>query len=163
MTCRSVHSLDTVGAAMLELNRRDLSSVWTGKTFDLSAGNRQLPISPSSLWCSLIVIHNLDTKLPEIYSMVALPFGANRSVYAFLRMAHAIWWVGCMALSIVWSSFFGDYITLSKKSASVATNHCVLAFFQTARLAGVAWGERPSLFRDQNDPVAQWCHRVRKH
>lgn len=51
-----LHTLDTVGAMMLELNRKDPHHLWIGKTFDLSSAYRQLAISVESLWCSYIVV-----------------------------------------------------------------------------------------------------------
>ena len=57
--------------------------------------------------------------------MKALPFGASRSVYSFLRVAHSLWWLGSVALHFIWSSFFDDFVTLARKSESQAVDIAV--------------------------------------
>lgn len=62
--------------------------------------------------------------------MLALPFGASRSVYSFLRVAHSIWWLGSRALALVWSSFFDDFITISRQADAEATQMTAMLFFR---------------------------------
>lgn len=62
--------------------------------------------------------------------MQALPFGASRSVYGFLRVAHSLWWLGCKALNLVWFFFFDDYITLCKQGEESLVDGVVNQFFK---------------------------------
>lgn len=110
-----LHTLDIVAALCMELLRQHGTTEWLGKTIDLSSAYRQLGISPQSRWVSYIAVYDPSTKTAKIYSMRALPFGASRSVYSFLRVAHSLWWLGCVALKFPWSSFFDDFITLCRK------------------------------------------------
>lgn len=86
---------------------------WAGKTVDLSAAYRQLAISGKSL-DYYIACFNPFSRRAEVYQLLALPFGATASVFSFLRIAHSLWWLGCVALHICWASFFDDYITLGQ-------------------------------------------------
>ena len=110
-----LHTLDVVAALCMELLRQHGNAEWVGKTIDLSSAYRQLGISPNSRWVSYIAVYDPSSKSAKIYSMRALPFGASRSVYSFLRVAHSLWWLGCVSLKFPWSSFFDDFITLRRR------------------------------------------------
>eukprot|EP00435_Cladocopium_sp_Y103_P070982 s116_g36.t1 len=77
--------------------------------------------------------------------MKALPFGASRSVHGFLRVAHSLWWLGCVALKLAWSNFFDDYITLARKAEASTVAIAATQFF---KLLGweVASGEKGKPF-----------------
>ena len=49
-----------------------------------------------------------------MYQLLAAPFGATRSVYSFLRLSNAVWYIGVKALNIIWSCFFDDYVVFSR-------------------------------------------------
>ena len=70
--------------------------------------------------------------------MLVLPFGAIKSVHAFLRLARAIWWLGVVACNLLWSSFFDDYIVLSPPSLVRSSELTAAALF---RLLGWAFAE----------------------
>ena len=109
-----LHTLDVVAALCMELLRRAPNKKWLGKTVDLSAAYRPLAVSPRSRWVSFIAVFDPSSRTPKIYAMRALPFGASRSVYGFLRVAHSLWWLGCKALKLAWSNFFDDFVTLAR-------------------------------------------------
>ena len=44
------------------------------------------------------------------------PFGAIRSVHAFLRLSRALWWIGVVGGKLVWTSFCDDFIPYSRPS-----------------------------------------------
>ena len=48
-----------------------------------------------------IVCFDPVARGPKIFQINALPFGASRSAYSFLRVAHSIWWLGAKALHLV--------------------------------------------------------------
>ena len=142
-----LHTLDIVAALCMELLRLPCDEAWVGKTIDLSSAYRQLGISPSSRWVSYIAVYDPSSGCAKIFSMRALPVGASRSVYAFLRVAHSLWWLGCTAMKFLWSSFFDDFITLSRKSEADAMSIASSQFF---RLLGwlVSAGEKDLPFSE---------------
>ena len=73
--------------------------------------------------------------------MRALPFGASRSVYAFLRTAHSLWWLGCKILKLTWSNFFDDFITLAREPECDSVSLLVAQFFKLLGW-GVSDGEK---------------------
>ena len=125
-----LHTLDVVAALCMELLRATPDGEWVGKTVDLSAAYRQLALSPKSRWVSFVAVFDPVSKGPKIYSMRALPFGASRSVYGFLRVAHSLWWLGCKMLKLAWSNFFDDFVTLARASESKMVAIAVDQFFK---------------------------------
>ncbi|CAK8987291.1 unnamed protein product, partial [Durusdinium trenchii] len=108
-TTPQLHTLDVIAALLLELAKE-----WVGKTVDLAAAYRQLAISPQSLWASYVATFNPTSRRVEIYQVLAWPFGASSSVYGFIRVAHSLWWLGCVGLDFVWTSFYDDFVTLAR-------------------------------------------------
>ena len=125
-----LHTLDVVAALCMELLRLAPQQEWVGKTVDLSAAYRQLAVSPLSRWVSYIAVFDPSSKTAKIYSMRALPFGASRSVYGFLRVAHSLWWLGCRMLKLAWSNFFDDFVTLARAGESDSAALVVEQFFK---------------------------------
>ena len=117
------------------------SGVNVGKTIDLSAAYRQLAVSPESFSVSFIAVFDPATGRPKIYSMRALPFGASRSVYGFLRVAHSLWWLGCRALKFAWSNFFDDFVTFARAAEASSVSIASLQFFKLLGWA-VATGDK---------------------
>ena len=66
----------------------------------------------------------------KVFAMRALPFGASRSVYGFLRVSHSPWWLGCKALSVAWSKLFDDPITFARKQETELVSVAALQFFK---------------------------------
>ena len=65
-----------------------------------------------------------------IRKMLALPFGATRAVFSYLRVAHSIWYIGCKALKLIWSHFFDDFICLSAEQESKSVDLAVMTLFR---------------------------------
>ena len=61
----------------------------------------------------LTFVYNPGENRWDIFQAQVLPFGAIKSVHAFLRLARAIWWLGVVGCGLFWSSFFDDYIVFS--------------------------------------------------
>eukprot|EP00435_Cladocopium_sp_Y103_P002792 s5825_g1.t1 len=129
-SANKLHTLDVVAALCLELLRFSTGQQWVGKTVDLSSAYRQLGVSPKSKWLAFIAVYDPPTDGPKVFSMKALPFGASRSVYSFLRVAHSLWWLGCVALKIAWSNFFDDFVTLSRHEESKVVDVAIEQFFK---------------------------------
>ena len=125
-----LHTLDVVAGLCMEMLRQSPDCQLVGKTVDLSSAYRQLGVAPESRWVSYIAVFDPSTKRPKIFAMRALPFGASRSVYGFLRVAHSLWWLGCKMLHLTWSNFFDDFITLAREPESELVAGVVSQFFK---------------------------------
>ena len=79
------HSVDFVAALKLNMLRQGVGTSIKGRSFDLKSAYKQLAISARSLIFAFVAVYNPGTKKPEIYQLLAAPFGATRSVYSFLR------------------------------------------------------------------------------
>ena len=143
-----LHTLDVAAALCMELLRVDGSRQWLGKTMDLSAAYRQLGISPGSRWVSYIAVYDPNDCKAKIFAMRALPFGASRSVYSFLRVSHSLWWLGCKALRLVWSNFFDDFITFARAVESESVAIAALQFFRLLGWA-VSTGDKDLPFAEK--------------
>jgi hypothetical protein len=136
-----LHTLDVVAALCTELLKIGDGCRWMGKTIDLTAAYRQLGVSPGAKWVSYIAVYDPNSRRVKIFAMRALPFGASKSVYGFLRVAHSLWWLGCKALHLTWSNFFDDFITLAREPECPLVSLAALQFFKLLGWA-VALGDK---------------------
>ena len=61
--------------------------------------------------------------------MNALPFGAVGSVAGFLRISHALWFIGAAALGLCWTAFYDDFSVLAREELLHSTSSaCELLF-----------------------------------
>ena len=144
-TTPSLHTLDVVAAMLLQVSCKGKGFGWVGKTVDLSAAYRQLAIAEESLWSAYVVCFNPHSRKPEVFQMLALPFGATSSVYSFLRVAHSIWFLGCKALHLCWTSFFDDFVTIARKGEAEVLEGVIQKFFDLLGWA-VSSGDKDSPF-----------------
>lgn len=94
------HTTDVVASILLSLlSCREKNFI--GRAYDLKSAYRQLGVQKESLWASYISVFNPRTGKPEIFQLHAVPFGASRAVFSFLRVAHSLWWLGCTALKFL--------------------------------------------------------------
>ena len=91
---------------------------------------RQLFIAAENRKHAYISVYNPSTGKPEIFRGVALPFGSVQSVYNFLRMSHAIWFLGATQLALPWTYFYDDFMCFSTSSLAEHTSECVSLFFK---------------------------------
>ena len=69
-----------------------------GRTYDLRAAYKQFPLSAADREEILrIAVCNPGQSAPSIFGVNALPFGAVGSVPGFLRISHALWFIGAAA------------------------------------------------------------------
>lgn len=122
------HTTDVIASVALGLLERCRGEV-LGKTFDLKSAYRQLGIRESSLLYSYIACFDPIKRRPVIFQMLAVPFGATRAVYSFLRISHCLWWIGCHCLKFCWSSFYDDYVVFSEAQSAGNTESSVALFF----------------------------------
>ena len=123
------HSTDVVASMALAVLLGASGRRILGKTFDLKAAYRQLGIHPSSLRYSYIACFDPEARKPAVFQMLAVPFGGSRSVYSFLRIVRFIWWIACKCLSVMWTSFYDDFITLSLEEDAERTEATVELLF----------------------------------
>lgn len=84
------------------------------------------------------------------FEFLTLPFGAVRSVHAFLRLARAIWWIGVAGCGLLWTSFSDDFMSLSKPALVSCTANTVIWLF---KLLGWSFAEEG----DKCVPFASVC------
>ena len=92
-------------ASMEPTEARDI----VGRTLDMKAAYRQLPVASSSAWSSVIAVYDPQSGTAKLYLQRALPFGATASVYASNRFAKALHFLGVVGLQLWWSQFFDDF------------------------------------------------------
>ena len=123
-------SLDVVAAMVLECLKKLNKFQVLGKTYDLKSAYRQKFISPDSLDKAYIAYFSAREGKVLIRKMLALPFGATRAVFSYLRVAHSMWYIGCKALKLVWSHFFDDFICLASEQESRSVDLAVMTLFR---------------------------------
>ncbi|CAE7203434.1 unnamed protein product [Symbiodinium sp. CCMP2592] len=123
------HTADVLCAMTLQAMRAFPGRKFVGRAYDLQAAYRQVPVHPSSSWASYVAYYDCDEKRPRIYRCRALPFGATKSVYGFLRISHALWWLGVVALKLAWSLYYDDFVVLSESCLASNTNSSIQIFF----------------------------------
>ena len=123
------HGPDVIAGAALAAMRKMPQEPLSGRAYDLRSAYRQLPIHPSSLKHALVSHWNPEQCAVEIDQLLALPFGAARSVYGFLRAAASVWWLGCTCLGLMWSVFYDDFVTLARTRDVRHTDAAATTFF----------------------------------
>ena len=87
-------------------------AVCKGRTLDLKAAYKQLAVNAADYDVSLVTVYNPKKKQPEMWRLLALPFGATASVYSFNRMARVIERIMSSVLKLLVSGYFDDYAQL---------------------------------------------------
>ncbi|CAE7715963.1 car [Symbiodinium sp. CCMP2592] len=133
----SVHTIDVV-AGMLAcwlnewfISGRPEHSTPVCKAWDLRTAYKQLPLSDLAYALdSFFVLFNIERGASEIYRQRVLPFGSTASVTSFIRTAYAIWKLGAVGLTLVWSEYFDDYLNLCGKAFARHNDFVISMFFQ---------------------------------
>ena len=123
------HTVDVLAAMGKELMATCPNVPIKGKAYELTAAYRQLPLHPDTAWVSFVSIWDCERKEPAIFRLKALPFGASKSVYSFLRTSHSLRRLACKALSTVWTLYYDDFVCLSSEALASHTDYCARAFF----------------------------------
>ena len=119
-----------------------------GRTLDLDAAYKQIPIAMSSRWASVLRIHNFEKNVDQNYVAEALPFGASASVYSFNRFSRALRVIGTRLFRLVWTCYFDDFICFDL--------HCMSSSSQsTAEELLTLLGWRFSLKEKKRKPFAK--------
>ena len=109
-----------------------------GRTYDLRAAYKQFPVSLADREILRIAVCKPGSGEPSLFGVNALPFGAVGSVAGFLRISHALWFIGVSALGLCWTAFYDDFSVLTREELLHSTSlSCELLF----RLLGVDFAD----------------------
>ena len=137
-----VDSIDEVAAMVKSCMQEDGSACsLVGRTYDLKRAYRQLGVREDHYKFSWIAVWSTDHKQVKLFRMRGLPFGGTASVAAFLRMSRALKEIGIRGPALAWSSFFDDFICISRPSDVESTDMAVRFLF---RAFGWTLSEEPS-------------------
>ena len=78
--------------------------VLVGRSLDLKSAYKQQAINPSSYNVSVTAVFDPESSSCKLFIQRALPFGSSASVLAFNRISRAIWRIGVVHLSLLWTS-----------------------------------------------------------
>ena len=85
---------------------------WSGKTFDLSKAYKQLAVLPDHQAHAVVGFPVNGTW--RFYKSISLPFVCTGSVYGFVRVSQAWWFIVSKVLHSVTSHYFDDFPTLER-------------------------------------------------
>ena len=124
------HTVDVLASLLMQaMTSSPNTEEWCVRTLDLKDAYRQCAISTSSFPFSHIVVREPSTGLPKVFKMLALPFGSIKSVRAFLRIAHSLWFLASCALDVMWTNYFDDYVCCCARSEANHLSMTIHAFF----------------------------------
>ena len=85
---------------------------WLGKTFDLSKAYKQLAVLPEHQLHAVVGFSRRGKW--QFYKSISLPFGCTGSVYGFVRISQALWFLLSKLLKAVTSHYFDDFPTVER-------------------------------------------------
>lgn len=80
---------------------------WLGKTFDLSKAYKQLAVLPEHQLHAVVGFPKGGTW--QFYKSISLPFGCTGSVYGFVRVSQALWFLLSKLLKAITFHYFDDF------------------------------------------------------
>ena len=90
-------------------------SDWVGRCVDLAKAYKQMAV-PRSQRHLVVLCHHDPSGIPLYYISESLPFGAEGSVYGFVRVSRAISFLINEALAVPSSVYFDDFPAISPRS-----------------------------------------------
>ena len=124
------HTVDVLASLLMQaMTSSPNTEGWCVRTLDLKDAYRQCAIATSSFAFSHIVAREPSTGMPKVFKMLALPFGSIKSVHAFLRIAHSLWFLAACALDVMWTNYFDDYVCCCPRSEANHLSMTIHAFF----------------------------------
>ena len=125
------HTLDVFAAMCAHvMSVMDGSTLWKGRTFDLTGAYRQCAVHPESYQHSHIMVVEPATGKLVAFRMKALPFGAVKSVHSFLRVSHSLWFILVKEFLVLTTNYFDDFVTLGTSDEASALKSCVHLVFK---------------------------------
>ena len=131
-----LQDVDYAAAMVVEVMRQSADKLepglkWLGKTFDLSKAYKQLAVLPEHQRHAVVGFP--VNGVWRFYKSISLPFGCTGSVYGFVRMSQALWFITGKLLHCITSHYFDDFPTLER---SEGCRVLTLAFSATLDLLG---------------------------
>ena len=123
------HTVDVAAGMIASAMRHLPGKQHKGRAYDLVSAYRQLAVSDASRWASYVALWNHQTSDVSVFALHALPFGASRSVFSFLRVIHSVWHLGAFFLWLIWSCYYDDLISISDAEHTDFTHRTIDAFF----------------------------------
>lgn len=125
------HTVDVLGALFGEIIRECPSDgPWVIRPFDLKDAYRQCGVASTSTPHSHIVVRDPNLCKAQIFRTLALPFGSVKSVHAFLRVAHSLWFLIVHYLSILTTNYFDDFVVVARQSEAKHVTAVVHSLFK---------------------------------
>lgn len=142
-----LQSVDSIATLIRSLMKKGIGDL-EGRTYDLEAAYRQLPVHPDHRKFVVVSIYDPHAGTPRCYQLATIPFGAVTAVYSFLRVAASLNHIVSSLLKIPLTSYFDDFTVLSRKGMTVSTNLVVTTLFQVL-------GMRLSSSERKNHPFSE--------
>ena len=149
-----LQDVDYAAALVLAL-MRELSEAgqpadqWLGKTFDLSKAYKQMAVLPSHQKHA-IVGFPVDGNW-RFYKSLALPFGCTGSVYCFVRVSQALWYIITRLLHAVTSHYFDDFPTVERSAGCKVLSLAVSAILDMLGWTHAKEGDKALNFTEAFD------------
>ena len=130
----SLHTVDIAASVIVEwlglCSTLKVSPQLQIKTFDLSSAYKQIALNEAGRQFATISVWDPFEQRPRYFRSTVLPFGAVRSVHSFLRVARSLWWIGTVGCSLLWTSFYDDFLLLSKPELAKSADQAAVALFK---------------------------------
>ena len=123
------HTVDVAAGMITSAMRLLPGERRKGRAYDLVSAHRQLAVSDESRWASYVALWDHEKRDVAVFALHALPFGASRSVFSFLRVIHSVWHLGAFFLWLIWSCYYDDLISISNANHVDLTHRTIDAFF----------------------------------
>ena len=122
------HTLDVLaGLLSALLQPGDNSSRWMARSFDLKHAYRQCAVAPEPHSFSHIFVGDPNTRCLKVFRMRALPFGSDKLVHAFLRVAACLWAIITRIFGVLCTNYFDDFVALADAREEKNVDHTVKA------------------------------------
>ncbi|CAE7035202.1 unnamed protein product [Symbiodinium natans] len=108
-----VHA-DVITAALLMSRRLHKGKVF-GKTLDLKAAYRQLPLEEQALDKAFIAVKCPETGEVVFFRLLCLPFGATAAVHSFIRVSLALCHIGNVLFRLPMTAYYDDFTLFSSE------------------------------------------------
>ena len=144
-----IHAIDEVAAYIswtLTHIQGFSTGDWVGKTYDLTSAYKQFGVSVEDREILRTLTMDHSTGKPVLLGANALPFGATGSVTSFLRVSMSIWFIGVRALGLCWTSYFDDYVLLSRRCLSQNTANTAEMLFDLLGIDFARDGKKSATF-----------------
>ena len=137
-----LHTTDVACAVfavwLLRCSKLGIGSGLHIRTFDLKSAYRQVGLSSEGRSFAYLKVFDPNSRSFKLFQSTVLPFGAVRSVHAFLRLSRALWWIGTVGCKLIWTSFYDDFICLAPEVLAASSEQAVVTLF---RLTGWLFAE----------------------